>query len=154
VVLGHIQCPINLRVVCIVISYCYFLGAVDQQILTRWHFKPVFSIVVSSLSAKMTTIRILRSTLIGSCSSHHFKLLFLVLLNVLFINEKFNYILGILLFAKRELTHFLYSFERRLQLLFCFMENLLTCFSPLLDVLDCSSGYNENENGQNCQEND
>ena len=138
------QRPVNLRVVCIIISYCYFLRAVHQQILTRWHFKPIFSMVVSSLGALPTGILIL-----GSCSLHHFKLLFLVLLNVLFINEKFNYILGILLFAKHELTHLIYSFERHLELLLCCMENLLTCFSPLFNVLDCSSGHNDNENGQN-----
>lgn len=143
--------------VCIIISYCYVLRAVHQQILTGWHFiiisiciiQPIISVLVSSLSAQSTAI-----VIPGSCSPHHFKLLFLVLLNILLINEEFNHIFGIFLFSEHKFTHFVDSFERHLQLLLCFNEYLFSCFSSLLDVLDCSSYHNDDEDGQDCQEND
>ena len=101
--------------------------------------------VVSSLGALPTGILIL-----GSCSLHHFKLLFLILLNVLFINEEFNYIFCIFLFSKHKFTHLVNSFERHLQLLLCRTEYLFSCFSSLFDVLDRSHCHNDNKNGQNC----
>ena len=124
----YIQSPVNLRVVCVIISYCYFLRTVQvkQQILTRRHLEPVFALIInlSPLGAGPTLIRV------SSCSPHDFKLVFLVFLDLFFIVEEFNYILGILLFSKRELTHFIDSFERHFQLLLRSMEYLLSGFSP------------------------